>query len=85
MKIIRFIFSKVFLKNLLIALVFVAVVIFGANIYLSSYTDHGETVEVPDLRGMTLEDVESTLSSSTLTFEVIDSVYNEGQRGTVLE
>jgi beta-lactam-binding protein with PASTA domain len=85
MKIIRFIFSKVFLKNLLIALVFVAAVILGANIYLSSYTDHGETVEVPDLRGMTLEDVESTLSSSTLTFEVIDSVYNEGQRGTVLE
>ena len=85
MKIIRFIFSKVFLKNLLFAIVFVAVVILGANLYLNSYTDHGESVEVPDLRGMKIEDIEGALSNTTLTYEIIDSVYNEGARGTVLE
>ncbi|MFZ6051040.1 PASTA domain-containing protein [Halocola ammonii] len=85
MKIIRFIFSKVFLKNLLFAIVFVAVVVLGANLYLNSYTDHGESVEVPDLRGMKIEDIEGALANTTLNYEIIDSVYNEGARGTVLE
>lgn len=85
MKIVRFVFSKVFLKNLLMFVFLLALLIVGANIYLNAYTDHGETLEVPELRGMTLEEVETLLEASSLQYEISDSVYSEGARGTVLE
>ena len=49
------------------------------------YTSHSTVYSVPDLKGMTLEEVERALDDTSFNFEVIDSVYSEGAFGTVLD
>lgn len=45
--------------------------------FLPSYTNHGETITVPDLRGMTFEELDPYLSQRELRFEVeSDSGYS---------
>lgn len=44
---------------------------------LSFYTKHGESIKVPDLRGMTLSEVATYLESRSLTYTVLDSSYNK--------
>lgn len=41
------------------------------------YTDHGEQVSVPDLKGMSLEQAITTLGGKNLEYLVIDSIYDE--------
>ncbi|MCS7005078.1 MAG: PASTA domain-containing protein [Cytophagales bacterium] len=44
-------------------------------IYLPIATRHGETITVPDLRGMTEQEVAAFLSSRDLRYEIADSTY----------
>ncbi|AFL85863.1 hypothetical protein Belba_3359 [Belliella baltica DSM 15883] len=47
------------------------------KIFLPSYTNHGETVSVPDVTGFDFEEVESFLSTRDLKYEInIDSGFN---------
>ncbi|MFD2037459.1 PASTA domain-containing protein [Belliella marina] len=47
------------------------------KVFLPSYTNHGETVSVPDLEGFSYHEVENLLKSSNLNYEVnIDSGFN---------
>ena len=49
--------------------------------FLPSYTNHGETITVPDLRGMVYDDLDSYLSDRELRFEVeSDSGYSSEQQ-----
>ncbi len=43
---------------------------------LKSYTRHGESVDVPDLRGKSLDEVKKMLGSKDLELQVMDSVYD---------
>jgi eukaryotic-like serine/threonine-protein kinase len=45
-------------------------------IYLPATTNHGESVTVPDLTGMKIEDLEKFLTDHDLSFEVSDSAYS---------
>jgi beta-lactam-binding protein with PASTA domain len=45
--------------------------------WLDSYTQHGETITVPDLRGMSMEQVERQLKSKNLEFAILDSLYDK--------
>lgn len=69
-----FLTSKVFFKQLAIALVIVVVVIFGLLQYLSYATNHGEEIPVPDLRKLTLEKAEEALDAVDLEYVVLDTV-----------
>lgn len=46
-------------------------------IYLPGVTNHGETVTVPDIRGMKLEELDEFVLSRNLRYEVSDSTYSE--------
>ncbi len=46
-------------------------------IYLPSVTNHGESITVPDLKGMKIEELPSFLSDHDLRYEVSDSAYSE--------
>ncbi|MDX5478827.1 MAG: PASTA domain-containing protein, partial [Cyclobacteriaceae bacterium] len=47
------------------------------KVFLPSYTNHGQTVTVPDLEGYDFEQLDSYLSSRDLQYEVtLDSGYN---------
>jgi eukaryotic-like serine/threonine-protein kinase len=83
---IRFLKSKLFLKNLLLAVVAVFIILFLLGRYLNAYTEHGSKIEVPDLTGFSLAEVEEALTPLELSFVVIDSVeFNpEFPRGSVV-
>lgn len=78
MGLLRFIFSRSFLKNLLIALLFLLVVPAIGYLLLNWYTAHGENTVVPDVRGLELEAAGQTLDETFLQYLVVDSVFFEG-------
>lgn len=75
----RFIRSRagVILINLLLALLVVALVIWGTLFALEKYTRHGQKIAVPNLVGLHIDEASKVLNSKSLTFEVTDTVYNE--------
>lgn len=85
-KVLLFFVSRVFLINLVIALVLGSAIIYGTLSYLNSYTLHGEEITVPDFRGKTIEDVEDMIEEKKLRYVVIDSVYDDVmEKGAIVE
>lgn len=69
-----FLQSKVFFKQLALALLIVVIAIFLLLQYLSYATNHGEEIPVPDLRKMTVEKAEEALDAVDLDYIVLDTV-----------
>ncbi|MFT4545335.1 MAG: beta-lactam-binding protein with PASTA domain [Bacteroidia bacterium] len=86
MGLLRFIFSKKFIINLVLAGLLLAGSIVGLFFWLDSYTEHNITVEVPDFSGLSLDEIEAFSDTVEIEFEVIDSLYStEFPRGTVAD
>ena len=86
MDFLRFLITKKFLRHLGLAAAIAIILLLGTLLWLKIYTHHGKTITVPDLTGLTVEEVEDVSSSRHLRFEVIDSVFsNEMPRGTVIK
>ncbi len=74
--------NKIWIKSLAIHLsiiigVGILLLVFFFQIYLPSITNHGETITVPDLEGMTLEELDEFLTKRNLRYEVTeDSGYS---------
>jgi predicted MPP superfamily phosphohydrolase len=66
LKFIEFLKLKLFWLNVLAAIVVFVVLVSVAMSWLSGYTLHGETITVPDLKGMSLEQVKQHLKSKNL-------------------
>ena len=62
-------------KNLIKAAVFFIVLVIGAQIVLKVVTHHGQTIEVPDLTSMSVEEAHRVASKNNLRTEVIDSIF----------
>jgi eukaryotic-like serine/threonine-protein kinase len=56
-------------------LLFIIIIYF--YIYLPNSTNHGESITVPDLKGMKMEELETFLSEHDLRYEVSDSSYSQ--------
>lgn len=77
MTFLKFLTTKLFVKQLLIAVVVLLVLTFLTMLYLKSATNHGQQIEVPNLSKMSLDDVKETLEDLNLRYEVMDSAnYN---------
>ncbi len=63
--------------NLLAMLVVVVGLLVGLMWWLSDYTNHGESVEVPDLYGMDIATAKERLAAEGLSVIVNDSAYNK--------
>ena len=61
--------------NALAMVLFLAIVIWGTMIFLNNYTRHGESIEVPDLRGQKPEAAMMRLEALGLTGIVTDTGY----------
>lgn len=86
MDFLRFLITKKFLRHLGLAVAIAIILLLGTLLWLKIYTHHGKTITVPDLTGLTEEEVADVTSSRRLTFEVIDSVFSmEMPRGTVIK
>jgi beta-lactam-binding protein with PASTA domain len=82
----NFIFSKVFLKNIGLAILIIAGAIIILLLWLNIYTRHGQARSVPDFLGLTMEETAALAKKSRMKYQVIDSVYTSlVPRGCVAE
>jgi len=72
MGLLKFIFSKTFLKQLGLALIVFLVILFGFSEWMLSTTNHGEFTEVPNLEGKKLEITKGLLEERELTLGDIE-------------
>ncbi|KAA3645615.1 MAG: PASTA domain-containing protein [Bacteroidetes bacterium] len=72
---IKFLFSKTFIINLLIALLLLAGGLYATLNYLDDYSLHGQTLEVPNLEGKNFEQMDTLLNPTEFTAIITDSIY----------
>ena len=77
MKIIRFIFSKFFWINFLLASATLYGIFFYTMDNLDKYTNHNIKIEVPNLLGIQINNLNDTLKKLELRYEIRDSIYSE--------
>jgi beta-lactam-binding protein with PASTA domain len=70
----KYLTSRVFLGQVLISLAIIAVLGYLFMHWLTFTTDHGHEITVPDLRKLTVEQVEEKLNELDLDYVLLDSV-----------
>jgi len=81
----HFVFSKRFLKHFLASLGILGVLIWISFILLSTYTKHGQYIDVPQFAGQNIDQIKSDPAYHDFEFVVIDSVFDlKSQKGMVL-
>lgn len=80
MNFLRFFISKTFWINLLIMLLVSAILVFATLTFLKIYTQHGISENVPDLRGLTLDEAKDKLKHNNFRLAVHDSTFVNGKR-----
>ncbi len=73
MGLMRFIFSRAFLFDILLAIGLTLLIIYIATLSLSAITDHGETLRVPDLSKLTQAQIGERMAGTGLEITVADS------------
>ncbi|MBL0343238.1 MAG: PASTA domain-containing protein [Bacteroidetes bacterium] len=84
---IDFLKSKLFLLNLIGAIVLLFLVFSFTYRLLDSYTRHGSSVSVPDIKGMQKDELEAFLKFKNLKYKIADSTIFDLTKppGTVIE
>lgn len=78
--------NRSFWLNLIAMIAVVIASIFGVLEWLDSYTRHGESILVPDVKGMPLEQAKDKMKEQALHVSVIDSNYVKNMpAGCILE
>jgi eukaryotic-like serine/threonine-protein kinase len=73
----EFLISRVFFKNLSIAVAFLVGTVLILLIWLNIYTRHGQARPVPDFYGLTLDETAKLARKNKLIYEIVDSVYTK--------
>ena len=68
-------FNNWIVKNLLLALIIVAVLIVGTSFLLKALTRHNEEIRVPDFSNMTVSEARTAALAHNVRIDVTDSVY----------
>ena len=78
--------TNAYVKSILLMLVIVAVLIAGLALWLKEYTRHSESVAVPLIKSLQVEEAAVILRNQGLKYEIIDSLYQTtGTPGAILE
>ena len=70
-------------RNLLTMAIIGVAMIVGAMVFLNVATQHNRELQVPDFKGMTLEEAVAAADDAGIRVEVVDSVYSQRNRGKV--
>lgn len=81
MELFRFIFSKLFLRHLLLTIGISLVLIWIVLQSLSLYTKHNDYIIVPDFRTMYFSNVQNNPEYTNYQFRVIDSIFTPDKPG----
>ncbi len=83
---IQFLLSRIFWKNVLIAISITVGLVILVQISLYFYTGHGKKIKVPDFTGMSLQQVNRLCAENNIKWVIQDSTYfEESPRGAVLD
>lgn len=86
MDFLKFLLTRIFFKNLLIAVGIGCVLLIASLIWLRVFTHHGQALTVPDLTGLSIEEVDVITKAKKLRYSVTDSVFfRELPKGTVVK
>ncbi|MEA3445632.1 MAG: PASTA domain-containing protein [Bacteroidota bacterium] len=75
MEFIKFLISRMFLKNFLIAFAIVIALIFGSLWGLKIYTLHGHSFPVPNFQFCSISSADSICQQKKIRYQIIDSVF----------
>ncbi len=75
MSVKEFLKSRVFWKQLGLALVIGVAIILILIIWLNIYTHHGQSRPTPEIRGLTISEARHVANKNRLKLQIIDSVY----------
>ena len=84
------VFNKIFripvYIHLLVVIILSLLFLFGALKYIDRYTNHNQAVQVPDIRGLQIEEAAPFLEQNMLHYTIIDSIYSkEFNPGAIIE
>jgi Uncharacterized protein conserved in bacteria len=68
-------FGNWIVRNILLAVLFFAVLITAASLFLNALTNHGQSIEVPDFTSMSVNEARHDASRHNLRVEVTDSIF----------
>jgi eukaryotic-like serine/threonine-protein kinase len=77
MKLLRFIFSKFFWINIILALGFLYLIFFLTMRNLDTYTNHSVKIKVPNLKGILINEIDDSLKLLEFEYKIRDSVYSD--------
>lgn len=85
MRLKEFLTSKIFLRNVGLAIVLTIVIVWLTMGILSFYTNKGEIFPTPDFKGLTISQVEKLATDHDFRYVIEDSVYRKEIRpGTII-
>lgn len=86
MSVWQFIRTRLFFKHIIIIVAITFILIWGILRILDIYTRHGKHYVVPDVKGLTIAEIEANNYDGNFDFFIIDSVFdNKRPKGTVIE
>jgi len=77
MRILKFIFSKFFFINLIVAIFCLIGTIYYVMYKLDQYTNHSIRIEVPNFIGIQINDLEDSIDEPIIRYEIRDSVFSD--------
>ena len=77
MKFVRFIFSKFFWINFILALLVLCVIFYFTMRNLDTYTNHSVKIQVPNLKGIQLSELDDSLKLLEIEYKIRDSVFSD--------
>jgi beta-lactam-binding protein with PASTA domain len=77
MKFVRFIFSKFFWINFILALLVLYVIFYFTMRNLDTYTNHLVKIQVPNLKGIQLSELDDSLKLLEIEYKIRDSVFSD--------
>jgi len=75
MNLIRYFFSKYFFKQIFYASIISGIIIASIFLFLNISTNHNNYINVPDLKGLVIDDAKKILNEKKLKFEISDSTF----------
>lgn len=82
----NFILSKLFLKNLGLAVVIFVGALLILLVWMNLYTRHGQARPVPEFVGLTIDQTANLAKKSRLRYQILDSIYTTAvPRGCIAE
>lgn len=80
-----FLKSKQFFVHFALIIITILIIFFCIIKWLSSYTNHGEFIEVPDFKGKEIGELKSFVNNKEVSYQIIDSIYDPKEKpGIVL-